>query len=57
MNKRLRENIMIIILRHVKKKAIIYSDCFSVYVNNKAYPKYSFLSDYGYFHLYVDHKI
>ena len=54
--KRDSANIIPLILKHVDIKAIIYSDCYSVYVNNNTTPKSSNLIQYGYGHLYVNHK-
>ena len=46
-----------IILRNIKIGATIYSDCFSTYVNNNTFPKKSSLTDYGYHHQWVNHKM
>lgn len=46
-----------ILLKHVSINSIIYSDSYSVYVNNQTLPKQSKLEKYGYTHLYVNHKI
>ena len=46
-----------LILKHIETNSTIYTDCFSVYVNNRVIPKTSHLERYGYTHLYVNHKI
>ena len=45
-----------IILKYIKSRSIIYTDCHSVYVNNRIFQKESRLVDYGYNHYYVDHS-
>jgi len=45
------------ILKHIRIHSTIYSDCYSVYVNNRTFPKKSKLKDFGYIHKFVNHKI
>jgi transposase-like protein len=47
----------LLILKYIKLHTIIYSDSFSVYVNNRTRPKTSKLEKYGYIHFFVNHKI
>ncbi len=54
---RTRRIIQKILLRHINKNSVIISDCFSAYVNNRIKPKFSYLKELGYFHLYVNHSI
>ena len=54
--KRDSANIIPLILKHAKVTSTIYSDCYSVYVNNNITPKSSNLIQYGYGHLFVNHK-
>ena len=46
-----------LILNHIKVNSKIYSDCYSVYVNNRVTPKTSHLKNYGYIHYFVNHKV
>jgi len=48
--------LMNILLKYINCNATIYTDCHSVYVNNRIFPKESRLLDYGYNHQYVDHS-
>ena len=53
-----REEIFIPLLqKHVKLYSTIYTDCFSVYVNNSRFLPESKLKNYGYMHKFVNHKI
>ena len=54
--KRDQQKIMNIILKHVEIHSTIYSDSFSVYVNNRKFPAESKLMNYGYIHYFVNHK-
>ena len=54
--KRNKQKIMQIILRHVANQSIIYTDSFSVYVDNKSVPSRSKLSHYEYTHFFVNHR-
>jgi len=47
----------LLILKHIKIYSKIYSDCYSVYVNNRVTPKTSNLQKYGYIHCFVNHKV
>jgi len=49
-------NLLRLIFKFVKIGSIIYSDCFSCYVNNNVFPKKSKLANYDYIHKYVNHK-
>ena len=49
--------ILPLIFRHIKINSKIYSDSYSVYVNNRTIPKNSHLKQYGYIHYFVNHKI
>ena len=53
--KRTKVKLLLIILRHVRRGALIYSDCWSAYVNNHVTPKQSFLRPFGFYHLFVNH--
>ena len=44
------------ILRHIEIGSTIFTDCFSVYVNNQRFPKESKLIEYGYNYQFVDHS-
>ena len=44
------------ILRFVKPNSYIYTDSYSAYVNNRAIPKKSKLTSYGYNHQFICHK-
>ena len=46
-----------IILKFVRCGSTIYTDCHSVYVNNRRIPKESKLIEYGYNHHFVDHSV
>ena len=46
-----------LILKHIKIGSRVYSDCYSVYVNNRATPKKSHLIKYGYTHYFVNHRV
>ena len=46
-----------IILKFIKIGSHIYSDSFSVYVNNHTFPKKSKLEKWGHIHQYVNHRI
>ena len=46
-----------LILKHINISSTIYSDSYSVYVNNFSFPKTSKLIPYGYAHIFVNHKI
>jgi len=46
-----------LILKHIKICSRVYSDCYSVYVNNRTTPKKSHLIKYGYTHYFVNHKV
>ena len=46
-----------ILLRHARVKSTIYSDCYSVYVNNHTFPKKSKIMTYGCCHHFVNHRI
>ena len=52
-----KEALYKIILTHVPYGSLIYSDCWSAYVNNKTSPKTSHLANLGYLHLFVDHSV
>lgn len=41
---------------HVKERSIIYTDCYSVYVNTRNVIPTSKLQEYGYIHKFVNHK-
>jgi len=56
-NRRTKEDLLPLILKHVAQNTEIHTDCFSVYVNNRTAPKTSNLSPYGYTHFWVNHKI
>jgi len=47
----------LLILKHIKISSKIYSDCYSVYVNNRVTPKTSNLQKYGYIHAFVNHRV
>lgn len=49
--------LQLLILKHIKVGSKIYSDCYSVYVNNRVTPKTSHLQKYGYIHAFVNHKV
>ena len=51
-----RDTLTRLILRHVERYSIIFTDCYSIYVNNRVTPKRSLLSKYGYLHLFVNHS-
>ena len=57
MKKRKKWLVLCLILKHVKLGTRIYSDCFSIYINNNTIPKQSYLDDLGYDHLSIDHSI
>jgi len=46
-----------LLLKHVKVQSKIYSDCFSIYVNNKKFLTESKLEQYGFIHQFINHKI
>ena len=46
-----------LLLNHAKPYSTIYTDCFSVYVNNANLLPESKLQQHGYIHKYVNHKI
>jgi len=46
-----------LLLKHAKVKSLIYSDNFSTYVNNRVFPPESKLTQWGYRHKFVNHKI
>ena len=46
-----------LLLAHVKPESTIYTDCFSVYVNNSNLLPQSKLQNHRYIHKYVNHKI
>lgn len=46
-----------LLLSHVKLRSTIYTDCFSVYVNNKKFLPESKLQSLGYIHSFINHKI
>jgi len=52
---RKEENLIPIIRRHIKLGTTIYTDSFSVYVNN--YQKISKLEKYGFPHYFINHKL
>ena len=54
--RRTRPVILSILDQHVEKMAVVYTDSFSVYVNNRVRPKTSHLTDHSYLHLWVDHS-
>jgi transposase-like protein len=56
MARRNRFRVMSIIQKHVREMSVIYTDCFSIYVNNRTRPKTSFLKGLNYVHLWVDHS-
>lgn len=45
------------ILKHIKLGTTIYTDSYTVYVNNNKFPRESKLDPYGYPHLFVNHRI
>ena len=51
------ETLHSLILKHIKINSKVYSDCYSVYVNNNASPKTSKLKQYGYIHYFVNHRV
>ena len=53
---RSEENLIKIILRFIRPRSIIYSDCFSSYVNNRSFPKKLKLDQYEYIHNFINHK-
>jgi len=55
LKQRTEEILIPLIRKHAKIKSTIYSDSFSVYVNN--YKKESKLAPYGFVHYFVNHKI
>ena len=52
-----REALIPILFKYVSCKATIFTDCYSVYVNNRKTLKESMLIDYGYNHQFVDHSV
>lgn len=52
-----KETLIPLIIKHIEIYSTIYSDSFSVYVNNRTTPKKSHLNQYGYIHKFVNHKI
>jgi len=52
---RKEENLIPIIRRHIKLGTTVYTDSFSVYVNN--YQKISKLEKYGFPHYFINHKL
>jgi len=55
--RRTEEVFIPLLLKHVKVKSLIYSDNFSTYVNNRVFPPESKLTQWGYRHKFVNHKI
>ena len=55
--KRDEASLMSCILKYVNLESTIYTDSFSVYVNNRQFIKKSKLSDYGYKHQFLDHSV
>ena len=51
-----RNLVLRILQRHVQPNAVVFTDCFSMYVNNRTSPKQSHLSQYGYLHIFINHK-
>ena len=45
-----------VIIKFVKKGSIIYSDCYSSYVNIRSTPKRSKISQFGYIHFFINHS-
>ena len=54
--KRSTEIFIPLLLRHVEVKSVIYTDSYSVYVNNQRQPPESKLMEYGYIHKFINHK-
>lgn len=50
-------NLMMTILKYVSIESTIYTDCHSVYVNNRRLLKESRLISYGYNHHFIDHSV
>lgn len=48
--------LMNIIFNYINCNSTVYSDCHSVYVNNRVFTKESRIIDYGYNHQFVDHS-
>ena len=46
-----------LILKYAKLGSTLYSDCCSCYVNNMSFPKKSKLTEYGYIHFFINHKL
>ena len=50
-------NLIVSLLKYVDCESTIYTDCYSVYVNNRRFPKVSRLIDYGFNHQFIDHSV
>ena len=50
-------NLIMALLKYIQCDSTIYTDCHSVYVNNRRTPKESRLISYGYNHQFVDHSV
>ena len=57
LNQRTRAILLGKIIKHISLNCIIYSDSFSVYVNNRSIPKKNHLERFGYTHFFVNHQI
>ena len=57
MKNRKKWKLMSLIFKHVNQGNIIFSDCFSAYVNNQRIPRLSYLDQIGYNHFPIDHSI
>ena len=51
-----QNNLHNVIFKFIKTGTTIYSDSFSVYVNNRVFPKKSKLDVYGYQHKFINHR-
>ena len=57
LKRRMKWKVLSLIFRHLRPGATIYTDCFSIYVNNLAVPRVSYLEQMGYNHISIDHSI
>ena len=57
MKRRFKWLVLSLIIKHVKPGGVIYTDCFSIYVNNQIYPRESYLESLGFIHFAIDHSL